>query len=265
MNGKQLNIGPYQTNHFIFLGICIICIIGVLLFAIKKKLSLRTLTFFMLVVSIISEIIKMIHYIEPTYSEYGLIDGGVLDKEALPFHMCSIQIFLIIIVLITKNQKLKNTLLAFIYPTGFMGATMSLLIPTIDIEFTSLLTYQYFLYHAFLIAFGLYIQLSKEVEINFKSYVKTSIILTSLFMCSIWINSLLSDSVNHLYTNFFFSSKPPIEGLPYLNMNQGWPMYILKVIILGIILVTLVHVPFFIKEYRSRKISNSKQKVIIEK
>ena len=253
MNEKVINTGPYQLNHFIFLGICILCIVGVLLFASLKKVSLKKMTIFMLIVSIISEIIKMIHYIEPTYSEFGLIDGGVLPKEALPFHMCSIQIFLIIILVISKNEKLKNTILAFIYPTGFMGAMLSLFIPVIDIEFTTLLTYQYFLYHAFLLAFGLYIPLSKEVEINFKTYVKTSIILASLFICSIWINSLLSEARDRIYTNFFFSSKPPIEGLPYLNMNQGWAMYVLKVFVLGIFLVTLVHLPFLIKEYKIKR------------
>lgn len=258
---NNLPIGPYQLNHFIFLGISILCIIGTILIAKYKKIPLKYMIIFMLIVSIISEFVKMIHYVEPSFNEFGIEDGGILQKEALPFHMCSIQIFLIIILVLTKNEKLKQTLLAFIYPTGFMGATLSLLIPTIDIEFNSLLTYQYFFYHAFLIAFGLYIPLSKEVEINFKTFVKSSIILTSLFICSIWVNSLLSDPIDQTYTNFFFSRKPPIEGLPYLNLNQGWPVYILKVIILGVTLMTLVHLPFLVpkKIGKNQKTKNVNQ------
>lgn len=85
---NNLPIGPYQLNHFIFLGISILCIIGTILIAKYKKIPLKYMIIFMLIVSIISEFVKMIHYVEPSFNEFGIEDGGILQKEALPFHMC---------------------------------------------------------------------------------------------------------------------------------------------------------------------------------
>lgn len=245
--------GPYQLNHFIYLAIAVLIIVGSLIIYKKLHLQLRTVLIIMIIVSICSELIKICYYVEPVYNETGSLIRAYLPKTALPFHMCSIQIFIMAIVFFSKNEKLQRFLYAFIYPTASLGATMSLLIPTIDVEFTSLLTYQYFFYHAFLISFGLYVFISKEVVINTRTYRNSCITLLVLFLGSIWINSLLSEPGIDFYTNFFYSSKPPISGLPLLNLNHGWFVYIIVMMSVGIILMTLLHLPFIIKDFRNKK------------
>ena len=84
-----------------------------------------------------------------------------------------------------------------------------------------------------------------------------------LFIISIYINGLISvpsqdviidgeivGVTEGIYTYFFYSTVPPLEGLPILNLENGWPMYIISILVVGIFSVTLVHLPFFIKDYK---------------
>ena len=44
-----------------------------------------------------------------------------------------------------------------------------------------------------------------------------------------------------------------MEGLPYLNLNKGWYVYFLRLIVLGFTLVTLFQLPFIIKEHKHKQ------------
>jgi uncharacterized membrane protein YwaF len=102
----------------------------------------------------------------------------------------------------------------------------------------------------------------KQIEITWKSHLQTMGIMLLIFIASIWVNSILSvtsvdpsdivlkstDIDTYIYTNFFYSMKPPMEGLPLLNLNHGWFVYFLTIILLGLVLVSLIHLPFIIKE-----------------
>lgn len=61
-------------------------------------------------------------------------------------------------------------------------------------------------------------------------------------------------------TNFFFVTRPPLEGLPYLNLNRGWYVYLLRLAALAVVLMTAVHLPFIIAERRRGK---GKQRVSV--
>ena len=70
------------------------------------------------------------------------------------------------------------------------------------------------------------------------------LILMSLLLANIYINSVLS-----VYgTNFMFLVHPPMENLPYLNLNEGWYVYFLRIVALGVGVITLFHLPFAPRE-----------------
>lgn len=255
------------TNHFVFLGISVIIIVTSLIIFKKKNVSFNTVLNIMLVVAVLSELIKIGEYIEPYTNEAGKVIGVYFDKEGLPFHLCSIQIIFLFVVRLCKEGSFKNKLLAFQYPTAFLGSLLALMLATITIEYDRPLAWQYFLYHSCLLVYGLYIPISKVVKIDTKMYLNTCVCLIGLFIVSIYINGLLAvpsqDVINSagevigqtegMYVWFFYSTKPPIENLPILNLDNGWFVYILSILVIGIIAVTLVHIPFFIKDYKERK------------
>lgn len=264
------------TNHFIFLGICIVIVVTSLIIFKKKNVSFNTVLNIMLVVAVLSELIKIGEYIEPYTNEAGKVIGVYFNKEGLPFHLCSIQIIFLFIVRICKEGSFKNKLLAFQYPTAFLGALLALMLATITIEFDRPLAWQYFLYHACLLVYGIYIPMSKVVKIDTKMFLNTCVCLIGLFLVSIYINGLIAvpsqDVINSagevigqtegMYVWFFYSTKPPIENLPILNLDNGWFVYILSILAVGIIAVTLVHIPFLVKDYKEYK---QKKKEVLAK
>jgi hypothetical protein len=263
------------TNHFIFLGICIVLIVTSLIIFKKKNVSFNTVLNIMLVVAVLSELIKINEYIVPYYEDGNAI-GVYFEKEGLPFHLCSIQIIFLFIVRLCKEGSFKNKLLAFQYPTAFLGSLLALMLATITIEFDSPLAWQYFLYHACLLVYGLYIPMSKVVEIDTKMFFNTCVCLVGLFIVSIYINGMIAvppqdvingageviGSTEGLYVWFFYSTKPPINDLPILNLDNGWIVYILSILAIGIITVTLVHIPFFIRDYKKHKELKNKKEVL---
>ena len=65
----------------------------------------------------------------------------------------------------------------------------------------------------------------------------------------IYVNGALS-----VYgTNFMYLVRPPLEGLPYLNLESGWYAYFLRLIALGAAIVTVFHLPFLVRERRGKK------------
>lgn len=80
-----------------------------------------------------------------------------------------------------------------------------------------------------------------------KAYLRNLGILACLVVVMLWINSALA-----VYdTNFFYLVRPPMEDLPLLNLNNGWMAYFLTVAALGVSLLSLVHLPFLLKERKS--------------
>jgi uncharacterized membrane protein YwaF len=47
--------------------------------------------------------------------------------------------------------------------------------------------------------------------------------------------------------------RPPMEDLPYLNLNGGWYAYFLRLVALGMAIISLFHLPFIIGERKNNK------------
>ena len=81
----------FSLEHFIWLGISVVIIVGMFFIYRKCKLSYDTVLNIMLVVSVASETVKILCNMEPAPDGRT---GKILDPGDLPFHLCSLQIFL---------------------------------------------------------------------------------------------------------------------------------------------------------------------------
>ena len=54
-------------------------------------------------------------------------------------------------------------------------------------------------------------------------------------------------------TNFFYLTRPPMENLPVLNLDKGWYVYLLRLVSLGVVLISLFHLPFILASERRKK------------
>ncbi len=234
----------FELTHLIWLFISVLLIFSLTYASLKFKWSYEKVLTIMCIISSLSEVIKIFNNMNLGYN-----DGRYLDVGSLPFHLCTIQIFFFFILKFNKTEKVKDKILGFMLPTSMLGASLALLIPTCGSRFDEIQPYQYFIFHAALIFFSIYILKIKNVKITKKTYFRNVAYLLVLFIFEIWINSILSFG----NANFLYVSRPPMSGLPILNLNHGWYIYIIHLIMVGLTLITLWHLPFIIKE---RKIAN---------
>lgn len=252
----------FSTVHLIWLTISLI-IIFISLKTIKdRSVTLDKLLTIACVICIVSEVIKVFSSMQLVPSADGTTMYPYMLPQHLPFHLCSIQIIIIFYVKFTKNTRVREMLLAFLYPTCIIGAVLALIMPSIftggTLEltqaFTHPLAYQYFLYHSMLIILGVGVIITKEVDIRRKHYFTTIGILGILAFISVYLNSMMADptyvsgELMHVdYTpNFFFTVKLPFD-IVYTEIWQ-WYSYFGFIVIAAIIIIALFYLPFFRKK-----------------
>lgn len=253
----------FTTNHFIWLAICAVLIPLGLVFLRKNKWPLSRVLTVCCGLAVLSEYIKvfsMIHML-PAADSPGLYP--FLEMGHLPFHLCTIQILLIFYARFAKPGNVRDAVLAFMYPTGAIGAFCALLIPSIfpssiDVSqaFTHPLAYQYFLWHSALIILGFYIPLSGEIRLTKKHVFITCGMLMAAAFVSIYLNSALSAAsyeagkpvyVDYL-VNFFFTMQTPI-GIA-LTQKWHWILYYAVLHLIGFGVITLMFLPFIRRKKR---------------
>lgn len=225
----------FSGEHFIWISICIVFVLTMLFFSVKKKLSLKNVGYIMTAICAFSEISKIMS--DMTESKKG---GMFLDPKSLPFHLCSLMLFGVLYITFGKEGRAKKTVIDFIAVMGTLGSICAILIPTNGTNFASILSYQCFVYHAGLLWFSLHLIVSKKASLGFNSYIRNVIILLVLVLTMIYINSALS----YYNTNFMYLVRPPMDNLPFLNLNHGWYVYFMHIVTLGAVIITLFHLPF---------------------
>lgn len=247
----------FSIYHIIWLVICVAVMIAAIIYFKKQRPQLKDVLTVACIVSIASELIKVFSTIQMVPSSDGTMMYPYLEVQHLPLHLCSLQILVIFYVRFSNNDKLRDKLLAFMYPTCIVGAVLALMMTsifnaTIEVTqaFTHPLAYQYFLFHTMLLLLGIYIPMSGEVELDWKHYRSTMAILAVLGFLSIYINSLLAkatyvsgvlQSVDYT-PNFFFTYKFPI-GIVFTEIWH-WYVYIAVIAVAAAAVIGLMYLPF---------------------
>lgn len=232
----------FTTEHFIWIAICAVFIVAMTVIGIKNKWNLKRAGRIMMVICVLSEVSKvMSSMIE---SPGG---GRHLDPLSLPFHLCSLIILAVVYIVFGKEGKAKRLVINFVSVMGTVGSFLAIMIPTNGTDFSEVTSYQCFVYHAGLMWFAIYLIISGEAKLNFKSLLENTGVLVLLSFIMLYVNGALS-----VYdTNFFYLTRPPMENLPYLNLDKGWYVYLGRMLFLGILLMLLFHLPFIIKNRKS--------------
>lgn len=249
----------FTIYHFIWLVVCSAIIVPAIVILNRKKPSIKKVLTAACAVCVCSEVVKTFGVIRMVYSSDGSMAFPYLELQHLPLHLCSLQIAFIFYARFAKAGKVKNVLLAFMYPTCVIGATCALLIPSIlstTIKpyqaFTHPMGYQFFLYHAMLIIVGAYIPLSKQVDIRPKNYFSTIGILSLLAFSSLYFNSIFAaptyengklTAVEHT-PNFFFTELNPL-GIKLTELWQ-WYIYLICIVCVAMISIGLLYLPILI-------------------
>lgn len=234
----------FTTEHFIWIALCAIFVAGMTLWSVKKHWPLQHAGYVMTVICAFSEISKMMSEMRDNPA------GGMsLDPAALPFHLCSLLLFGVLFLTFGGAGKARQTVIDFMAPMGAMGSFFAILIPTNGTDFLQIYAYQCFVYHAGLLWFSLYLLISGQAKLGGRTLLRNLALLLALTFGMIYVNGALSA----YGTNFMYMVRPPMENLPYLNLEHGWYVYFLRLAALGVGLVTLFHLPFILRQRRKGK------------
>jgi len=244
------------TKHLIILALTTVFIVAALL--LTRKWNLAKFVRVMLYVGIVSEIIKVFYY---TLANEETL-GGILPKPDLPFHLCSIQIIFFLIINLVKNEKLHRFLYSFMLPSCILGGLAAILIPTeSSLNGHWVLSVQFFGYHACVVGFGLQLARSSEFKLELKDYVNCLKLLLCMIFFAMYMNSALYfyDPITGelIETNFMYVSSPPVEGLPYLNENHGWVVYLCHYGFLVLLCVTVTYIKPILRALFKKKASEA--------
>ena len=239
----------FGTKHIIILIISLLLIVG--LSILSRKISFNKVCKSLFYVGIVSEIVKIFTYIIINEEKFG----GYLPKTDLPFHLCSIQIIFFAIICYANSERLKRFIISFMLPSCLIGGFAAILIATTTARNGMwIITLQYFLYHVSLVVFAIYLYVSKEIVFTIKDYTSCLKFLVIIMFFAFYINSIVYDGTKDI--NFMYVSSPPQPGLPFLNEDKGWLVYILRYASLVLFSVTICYIkPIigFIKEKLSKK------------
>ncbi len=233
---------PYRTGIFLelnliekYLPIVLLFIIAFLLFKFKhrlknnqnldKKLRYFTGSFF--------AVIYLSHYLL-RFSIYGF------DTIILPFQLCSISMFLAIILLFTKNK----TIFSFVLFTGVLGGLISLFVPIIGYDSSYYRYYQYEIAHSLLILTPLYFVAIHDYVPSQRETIKSFLILQGIVVFMAIFNYIFKTDFM-----FVFIEKDRIDKFPIIENFGGIPLYLLWSELLSVVLYFIEYkvITFFYK------------------
>ena len=234
----------FSSGHFIWLGAIALAILATFVFVKHRKPSHKTVQF---AVTALLIVMKLLHY---SLSMEESSDGGlVISQTQLSFHLCSIQIYLVVFMNFIKDEIRLSKLKSFMVPCMLIGAAMALFIPTAGVNAAEIGVWEYMVAHGVLVYYGLYLMAIEKVDLGLKAYFNNLLFLTATTLFAFIMNSILVDA----NANYFFLRKPPMDGLPILNLDNGWYAYIVTLIAVACILIFLIQLPFIIKEQKAKK------------
>ena len=236
----------FGTKHLIILAFSAAAMVAA--FLAGRKQPREKLARILLGIGLASEFIKVFYYILANEATHG----GILPKTDLPFHLCSIQLIFLAVLVYGKSEKLKELLLSFMLPSCLIGGLAALLIPTTSsLNGAWILSLQYFGYHVAISTFALILLVSGQPRLTVRHYTSCLKFTAILMLAAIYINSILYDGVSNI--NFMYVASPPQSGLPFLNEDHGWLVYIVHYASLVVFCITLCYLKPIVQALRSKR------------
>ncbi len=185
-------------SHFFFIGIPAAILIA---FAIRKlsKRSEMILFFTTGTLLILSEIFKQLAF---TAIE------GTFRFDLLPFQLCSIPMYLCILMPIMPEGRIQRAMRTFIATFGLMGGVASYIAPGTMCRDWLELTLHSFLWHLVLIFLGFYVFFSKNTKMQKGDFLGAELLYLSLCAVAFGINLICINTSGAPVNMFYIGPKP---------------------------------------------------------
>lgn len=249
---------PFGLFHIIWILFVVISI--TILFLLRKRHNEKRLKLILGVYGIIAFILELLKQLIWSFNYDSITNIVTWDYEwySAPFQLCTTPIFVSLICLFLKNNKLRKSLLSYIAFITILGSLVTLILP--DSCFTSdvLINIHTMWLHCGSLVVSVYLLMSREVEINKKNFINSILV----FLVFVVIAEILNITIYNLGIlngetfNMFYISPYFITHLPVFNIIQEsvpFIIYLLSyilIIFLGGLIVYFISYAFsLIKEH----------------
>jgi len=224
----------FGVSHLIAIAIILCCLLA--LFFLRQRISEKSKWLFRVILAIV------LVANETGWHLWNASIGEWTIQTMLPFHLCSILIWLSAYMLIKKSFRIYE----FAYLLGIVGAMQAILTPDLGgYGFPHYRFFQTFISHGGIILAACSLTWLEGFRPVPASLVRV-IVGSNLYMALVGLINWLVGS-NYL----FIAHKPVTASL--LDLLPDWPIYILYIEGLAVFLCLLMYLPFAIQDFASKK------------
>ena len=209
----------------------------------QLKLVLGIYGFVALVLEILKQIIWSFNY------ENGIVTWDY-QWYAFPFQLCTTPIFVSIICVFLKKNKIRDALLSYLAFTTILGGLMTILIPDNCLVETILVNIHTMWLHCGSFVISIYL-IFNEVKLNIKS-LKSSFVTFIIFILIAQVLNIIIYNIGILngeVFNMFYISPYFISELPIFNTIQQSVPFILYLLIYIIVICLGSTIVYYISKF----------------
>lgn len=221
---------PKAFGWFHFVWIFLIVATLIILFKNKKKYGEKQLKTVLAIYGIVALLLELLKQLIWSFNYDPITNMVNWDYQwyAAPFQFCTTPIFISIICLFSKNNKLRNSLLSYMAFATILGSIVTILLP--DSCFTSdiLVNVHTMWLHCGSFVVSIYLLMTGAVKIekqNLKSAIKVFLVfvlLAEILNIGIYNSGVLNgENFNMFYISPYFITHLPVfktiqESLPFV-------------------------------------------------
>jgi hypothetical integral membrane protein (TIGR02206 family) len=216
---EEYDFSMFSVSHFVVLTILFTCVCGLYFFKERmqsprfRKAEIGAAVFLAL--------------LESMYHVWMMVNGNWRLSHAIPLELCSISLFLAVILLITEKKMVYEILLF----TGLLGASQALFTPYLNYDFPHFRFFHFFITHLLIFCIPLYFTWVKGYRPSIHSVVKTIVFLNILMPFVMIVNKVTGG--NYLY----LSHKPESASLLDLLGPHPWYIFSLEMLAFSLSIV----------------------------
>jgi len=226
---------PTAFGWFHILCLIILAIIILILYKRKKYYNEKQLKKVLAIYGIIALILELLKQLIWSFNYDYITDIVIWDYQwyAFPFQLCTTPIFVSIICLFLKKDKIRNDLLSYMAYITILGSISTMIIPDSCFVSDILVNIHTMWLHLGSFAVSIYLLMNEEVKINIES-LKNAI---KIFLIFVFIAEFLNIFIYNIGVlngetfNMFYISPYFISTLPVFNIIQEHVAYIVYLII----------------------------------
>lgn len=232
------------TSYGWFHILWVIISLLVIIYLLKTKKNENKLNKILLIYGLISLLLEIIKQVIWSY------DNGVWDYQwyAFPFQLCTTPIYVSLLYLITKNKKIKESLLSYLAFFSILGGLATIIYPETCFTKTIEVNIHTMFLHCGSFVISVYIIMGNYIKLNMKSILKGLKVFLVFIIIALILNISFYNSgiLNGETFNMFYISPYFISSLPVFDMLQERLPYILflisyiSIITIGAIIILFV-------------------------